>query len=54
MAQDANGCYVDENSDYSFLCNYCEYWCYVDKKQEDEDGLLVCKECLEDEETKKC
>ena len=51
MAQDAGGNYVDENSDYSFLCVGCEYWFHdidLEGKHVPELHGDLCHECLAD------
>ena len=50
MALDAGGNYVDENSDYSFQCNLCNYW-YHDTKTQSRihNEMYVCLECHEEE-----
>lgn len=51
MAQDAGGNYVDENSDYSFQCCYCNHWFYNLSSPfmfiPEIPGYL-CPECLSD------
>lgn len=51
MALDPGGNYVDEESDYSFCCGYCEYW-FNDLDNEGqyipEIPADLCNECLED------
>ena len=50
MALDAGGNYVDENSDYSFQCNLCNYWFHDTETQGTlYNDMYTCLECHEEE-----
>ncbi len=51
MALSASGNYIDENSDYSFLCEYCKEWfndIETEGKNVPEIPGDLCHDCLSD------
>lgn len=51
MALSASGNYVDEESDYSFKCEYCKYWFHdidTEGKRVPEIPGSLCLDCYLD------